>query len=490
MRIYQAMWVVLFVALSVSGGWAQSDSTQTGGDAQQSASPAPAYGQSGTATVDTSENPPVTGLDQPSLEPRGAGRSYLIPGIHVSEAADSNISGTNSGSSFGSVTSALGSLTLQKLWPRSDLDLDYVGGGTFYKHNSFKETQVHTLLGQQRFLWRNGQFVVRDSFNYLPEGSFGYGSYGGAGAIAGVGGGIGGVGGIGGIGGGGLGGSQNNFFGPGQFASITNQPRISNTTIADITQLLSPRSSVTATGSYGLVHFVNNPVGYVNSRQVAAQGGYSYQISRSDQLGVLYGYQQFKYPSILTGDITTNLVNVVYGHRISGRLDLTLGGGPQFTKVNSPLFGMNTRTSASGRASLRYRFPKTNLGLYYDHYNTSGSGFFVGAKTDLVRLSASRPISKNWQGTADFGYTRSSRIVPIVILLSPVNSAQTYGYFYGGVSLHRQLGRDFSLFGSYQFNDVNFDRSFCGTSVNCSHMFQRNVALIGLDWHPHPIRLD
>jgi hypothetical protein len=37
---------------------------------------------------------------------------------------------------------------------------------------------------------------------------------------------------------------------------------------------------------------------------------------------------------------------------------------------------------------------------------------------------------------------------------------------------------------------VNFDRSFCGTAASCSHSFQRNVFVIGLDWHPHPIRLD
>ena len=488
MRMYQPICMVLLLALATGAGWAQDNSAASGDAAQAGSAPAPAFGQSGTATMDSSENPPVTGLDQPSLEPRGAARSYLIPGLHVSEAADSNVSGGNTGSNFRSVTSVLGSLTLQKLWPRNDVNLDYVGGGTFYSLNGTTARQVHTLVGEDRFLWRNGQFALRDSFNYLPDGSFGYGSYGGAGAVAGIGGGLGGIG-SGGIGGG-LGGSQSNFFGPGQFASITNQPRISNVAIADITQLLNPRSSVTATGSYGLIHFVNNPVGYINSRQVALQGGYSYQISRSDQIGVLYGYQQFKYPNVLSGNVSTNLVNAIYSHRISGRMDMSLGGGPQFTKINSPLFGNNTRVSASGRASLRYRFPRTSLGLYYDHYNSSGSGFFVGAKTDVARLTATRPISKNWVGTGDFGYTRSSRLVPLVVQLSVVNNASTYGYYYAGVSLHRQLGRDFSLFGSYQFNNVHFDRTFCGTAASCANSFSRNVAVIGLDWHPHPIRLD
>ena len=42
---------------------------------------------------------------------------------------------------------------------------------------------------------------------------------------------------------------------------------------------------------------------------------------------------------------------------------------------------------------------------------------------------------------------------------------------------------------SYQFNDLMFDTSFC-TVAPCNRTSQRHVALIGVDWHPHPIRLD
>src|SRR5207302_1896650 len=81
----------------------------------------------------------------------------------------------------------------------------------------------------------------------LPEGMFGFGSYGGAGALPGLG-----------IGGGSLGGGFGNFFGPGQFAALQQQPRLTNVSLADITQALSPRSKVTIAGSYGLVHFIDN----------------------------------------------------------------------------------------------------------------------------------------------------------------------------------------------------------------------------------------
>jgi len=490
MRIRKLFQVMMFLALALGLVWAQGDATpapagQAPDSSQSSANTPPpaAFGQD-NAPPQSAENPPISGLDEPSLEPGALARSFLIPGVHVSQALDTNVNGSTGSSSYHGVTSALGSLALQKLWSRYQGSLDYVGGASFYSGRGFTATQVQDLSIDTRYLWRTGQLAVRDAFSYLPEGSFGFGSYGGAGAISG----IGGIGGP--LSGGGVGGVQNGFFGPGQFASLGQQPRISNVALVDITKTLSPRSSVTAAGSYGLVHFVNSPPGFLNSRQVSAQGGYNYLLNKKDQLGVVYGYQTFRYPSVLQGNLNTNLVNVLWGHRLSGRMDLVLGGGPQFTRSSSPLFGSNTRISGSGRASLRYRFPLTSVSLSYNHYNTSGSGFFVGAKSDVARLSASRPFFRVWNVTADIGYTHDSRIVPVVILFSPINNARSYNYIYAGGSVRRQLGRDFSAFLSYQYNNLNFDQSFCINSTSCARTSQRSVVVFGIDWHPHPIRLD
>ena len=497
MKKGQSIWGVLMFLALVGIGWAQSDSGQQPGDSGQppSTAPAPAFGPDNPAPQ-SSDNPPISGLDQPSLEPQPAARSYFLPGAHVSEAVDSNVGNAANTSSTSEVTRALGSLTLQRLWRRYDLALDYVGGGAFYSRRNVSAAQLHELGIDQRILWRTGQLALCDSFSYLPEGSFGYDSFGGSGSLSGLGGGITG-GGLGGIGG-------NNFFGPGQFASLGQAPRMTNVAVADIVESLNPRSSVTLAGSYGLVHFTDRnfgviddqPVTAINSRQVAAQAGYSYQLNRKDQIGLVYGYQDFRYPSFIGTSFDTNLVNVMYGHRISGRMDLVLGGGPQLTHIRtcvSPLPGIqcvpesNSRLSASGRASLRYRFPKTSVGLYYDHYNTSGSGFFVGAESDVARVNVSRPIGRVWDATADIGFTRNRRIASS--LVGGVN-ARSYEYLYAGAAVRRQLGRQFSLFISYQFNDLGFDRSVCGTTAPCSRMSQRHVGLIGLDWHPHPIRLD
>jgi hypothetical protein len=125
--------------------------------------------------------------------------------------------------------------------------------------------------------------------------------------------------------------------------------------------------------------------------------------------------------------------------------------------------------------------------LSYSRYNSSGSGLFAGATSDLVRLTASRTLGRHYDLSTDVGYTRNSRILPSVISVP----GATYNYWYAGGAVHRQFGRDFDGFVSYQFNRLGFDQTFCTVGVNaCSSNSQRHVLIIGLDWHPRPIRLD
>src|SRR5580700_2567635 len=249
------MLVVLFLAVGM--GWAQ-DSGPAPSDAQTRTEPAPALGPVPTSTQ-LEENPPISGLDQPSLEPRAAARSFLLPGVVVSESVDSNIGNTTGGAAIHGVTRGFGTLTLERLWSKYATALNYLGGDAYFSGNGRGNTLVQQLEVYQRIAWRTGQFSVRDSFSYLPEGSFGYGTFGGAGAyqsglpFTGPGGGLSGAG----LGGGG-------FFGGGQFGTLGQEPRISNVVLGEAIQALSPRSSVTAAGSYSLTHFINNSTTTIN----------------------------------------------------------------------------------------------------------------------------------------------------------------------------------------------------------------------------------
>ncbi|MFZ1156200.1 MAG: hypothetical protein WAO10_00365, partial [Candidatus Sulfotelmatobacter sp.] len=107
------------------------DSSQEQPGATQSAPPNPAYGQSGAAPI--SENPPISALDQPALGPHAAPLSYVQPGATLSETADSNVANALGGDgAVHSVSRALGTLSLRRLWSNYDLSLDYAGGVGYY----------------------------------------------------------------------------------------------------------------------------------------------------------------------------------------------------------------------------------------------------------------------------------------------------------------------------------------------------------------------
>jgi hypothetical protein len=474
-------------------------------------------------TTQMSENPPLSGLDEPTFEPGYGARSYLAPKVEASEAVDSN--GTNGFSKTNITTTsrALGSVELQKLWKVHPLSLDYVGGVDWYNGPNSRVYQVHSLAATQRFLWRTGQFALRDSFSYLPEGAFGFGSFGGSGGAYG-GGGLGG----GGLGGGGIpGGIGGGTFNNGQFGSVGTQPRITNMGIADVTQYLSPRNSIVVSAGYGLTHFLNNAPNsscaagvscYFNSQETILQAGYNRQLSRKDQLAVVYAFEELHFPTTSAGSLNVNLLQLLLGHRISGKLDFLVGGGPEWVQkhqwiepslivtpqglqiiylpcVNPPagvacIPANNSSITGSARMSLRYHWSaRTELLLTYLRYISPGSGFFGGANTDAVRFAVNHSLARHWSVVADTGYSRNSRL--LAATASVAQGTANYHYWYVGGGVHRQLGRYFGAFASYQYNAFGFGSNGCtGTAPNCGRSYGRNVGLIGLHWTPHPIRLD
>jgi hypothetical protein len=167
---------------------------QTTSQPQTETTPAPAFGQNGSPVLNP-ENPPVSGLDEPGLDLHTATRSFISPALQVSESGDTNGSNQVGGTNLESVTRVLGALDLQQFWPKSDLFLEYLGGGAFYA-NPYKVKQLQAAGLEAVTRWRTGQAALHDSFTYLPDGSFSIGTFGGVpGFGIATGGGTGGLGG-------------------------------------------------------------------------------------------------------------------------------------------------------------------------------------------------------------------------------------------------------------------------------------------------------
>jgi hypothetical protein len=483
-------------------------------DSQTAQAPVPAYGQDSAPATPISENPPLSGLDLPSLQEHAAPISYLQPGATITETASSNVDNSLGGNSFGSITRGLGTLTLRRLWSHYDLALDYMGGVGYYNQDNLGWTQMHDLGIAQKIEWKRGQLSLRDNFSYLPEGNFGAG-YGSLGS--------GGTNGIGGATPGGL-------WGGTALGGLGFAPRILNVSLAELSENLSPKSVFTATGGYAWTHFFGNDVGgsaFIGSSQITAQAGYNHTFTPHTQIAAVYAYQDFNF-SIAGTAYHSQLVQGMYGHRISGRMDLLLGAGPQITSIDSstavcsnpsitdPLSCLfagdqvitvparSTELGVAAQARLSYRFKKNSVDLNYERFTTSGGGFFTGAQSDLVRLGLNRPLSRIWNLSLDLGVTHNDRLQSLTPQqlsactgasqgsqnACPANNASTYIEGYAGAALHRYFGRTLHGFLSYQFNELSFDDSFCIAGTPCNRVSNRQVVTIGLDWIPRPIRID
>jgi hypothetical protein len=284
----------------------------------------------------------------------------------------------------------------------------------------------------------------------------------------------------------GLGSAAGGIFGAGQLASVGQEPRITNSAVVDVVQSVSPRSSFTLAGSYGLVHFTNNTTGLVDSNQAAGQAAYDRTISRTDQVAIAYAVQEFRFPQNAGSSSLTQRVHFIYGHRVSGRMDFVIGAGPQITQTQNPIYGSNTYISASGNVRLRYRFTRTSTELQYRHFNNNGSGYFLGASSDLATLSASRSLGRVWEGRTDCGFAYS-RELGLHTNVTPATSNQ---HFFAGAAVHRHIGRYYRGFISYQYSRISFNNTVCVGTGNCGRTSNRQVGAIGFEWYPRPIRLD
>lgn len=504
-KIRHLLALIFFVALTQMT-WAQEGSS---GQAPSGQTPDQASGGAPpTATgagAPNLENPPLSGLDAPRSEPAFGGRSYLLPGLQFTESVSSNVSG-NSGLS--AVSQGLGSVDLQRIWKRYAIGLDYLGGGTYYTGPQIAGIghvyQEHSLAVDQRYLWRTGQLAIRDSFDYLPEGSFGFGSVGGSGSFSSALGGISGVGAGTGLGSGLSGGTSTGLYGGGAYGSVGYQPRIDNVGIVDITQEFSRRTSVTLGGGFAVSDYLNKsnlPFRVINSQQVTGQAGINYLLTRKDQISLEYAYQEFHFPQTIAGTVDVHVVNAIYAHRIAGRFNLVLGGGPQIVQLHQPpvfLFGfikipIPTKTIISGNGTARIEYTvsaKTHAALLYQRYVTAGSGLFPGANTNAFRTEFSHLFGRRWTASTDGGYAYSS-----VLINSAANvaiNASNYHYWFAGAFLRRQLSRQFDAFATYQFN--SFGSGACVSSATnrnaCGRELNRSTGAIGIDWRPRPIRLD
>ena len=471
---------VLVLAASWCAVAQDSSSASTTGSAtpastaQASTPPAPAFGQD-NAPILNPENPPVSGLDEPSLDLHAATRSFISPALQASESGDTNgLNQIGHGAGAQSITRILGALDLQQFWPKSDLFLEYLGGGAFYS-SPYQTKQLQAAGLEAITRWRTGQVTLRDSFSYLPDGSFSVGTFGGVpGFGLATGGGTGGLG-------GGIPGAH--LFGSGALGSVGDIPRLANTAIIDAVQAINPVSAITVAGGFSNAHFFDPTDELVNSDQVTVEGGYTHLITRHDQIGVVYAFQLFQSPQDTGGEFYNHIVNLRIKYYLSGRLSLTAGAGPEYTVLEEG--GYLDRWSLSARVLLNYKFAHSSMAATYEKFTSSGSGFFAGANTQAARLLYTRPIGRTWEFYGDLAFSHNTKLQDSNVGVD----AGSYNEGSAGGVFRKHLGRLWDVFAAYRFSEVAFNVPVT-LEGNTGRVSQRNVFSVGIEWHPTPTRIE
>ncbi len=447
----------------------------------QSAPPIPAYHSPLASAADNGgdqdsgtqplapDTRPLSGAENFSLGVPPTNHSYWQPFVNVSTILDSNPN-EGTGGGWTTWTSISGGANLDRQSGNSEMKLSYLGGGLLSNSGTASNGIIQSLNFADILSFRRTTLTVIDQASYLPEAAFGFGGLGVQSLPIG----------------GGLGAG----LVPNQTILTPRGQDLTNSSVIEVTRLLTPRASVTFVGGYSLLHYFDT--GLLDYGDVNLQGGYNYQMTRNDTIALEYAFSGFRY-SNFNQSIDTHTILVSYGRRVTGRLAFQVSAGPQVVFSRIPLSGTSQETNSgttghvywSAQTALQYQLQRTQLGVAYSHGVSGGAGVLPGSLADILTATATRKLTRTTTGIVDFGYSRNSG--SNIGVSAP--STQTYNYWFGGASISRQIGGTLSVNLSYEAQYQRSNISPCSVP-GCGTNEIRNLITLGVRWRKRPIPLE
>ena len=411
---------------------------------------------------------PLTGVLNPTLGSPQTLHSYWQPGIQWSGSIQSSGYGQTQNSGWLMNNFILGNLSVLQVWRRSELALNYSAGGFISSDSSQGNGYSQQLAISQTFHWNRWLLQLNDQFSYLPQTSLGFGSGTGLG-----------IPGVGGQGGPVIPGIGNNYV-PNQGIYTAVGPRYSNAAVVQLTYTVSPRGSLTMSGSYGLLDFVES--GNVDSDFTTGTIGYNYTLTRQDSIGAFYRFSAYHYSGQpqATGD---HSFNFAYSRKLAGRLALQIYAGPDFitsrisTNGNSLAYGVNVG------ASISYSGKNGGLSGSYSHGLSNGSGVIAGSTADQLSFGATHKLTRIWSAQLNLGYARNTALNTGI-----QTTSQTFNTWTVGGGLSRPGGRNGTFAIAYNADLTDYGQAGCvSTACNSNQVY--NYVTINFQWHTRPLVL-
>jgi len=414
------------------------------------------------------DNTPLTGILTPTLGMPETRHSYWAPGIQWSGSFQSN--GYNQPQNSGWVANNyfMGNLSVLKVWRESQLAVNYSAGGFISSDSTQGNGYSQQLSISQTFQWNRWLIQLNDQFSYLPQTSLGFGSGTGLGA-PGVGGTVGPV----------IPGLGSNYV-PSQSIYSALGPRYSNAGVVQLTYTTSPRGSITMSGSYGLLDFVD--AGNVNNQTTTGTIGYNYTLSAKDSIGAFYRFSSYHYSGQpqANGD---HSVNFAYSRKLTGSLALQLYVGPDFTTSRITTTGNSLMYGVNVGSSLSYAKQNGSLTASYSHGISGGSGVLTGAAGDQLNFSANHKLTRIWSGQLNAGFAHTT---PLTISLP--GTLQSYNTWTVGGGFNRPAGRNGTFAIAYNADLTDYGQGGC-VGVACTSNQTYQYVTINFQWHTRPFIL-
>lgn len=405
---------------------------------------------------------PLSGVQAPTLDPLFGAPNSLLPSF----SAMSQLATSSSAAGFAQPTDfnyLLGTLDLNHVTNRSELLVHYAGGGMF---SSYLNSAIQDLEFSYNYRWQRWSLLVGDDVSFLSESPFGFGGVGGLESLNGS-------------SPFGPGSFLNSILGPNQTIPTIMVPRLSNTLASQIEFKVSPRSSWTAAGSYGMLNFLG--ANYINSTEALFQTGYNYSLSPQSTIALIYTFDAFRFTQF-PQTIEDHVVKFGYSRYVTGRLSFQLAAGPSVVLLRGVLTGNANNLSWALDSALNYKWDRTSLSISYDHLVTGGSGVLVGAQTGQVEATVERTLSPRWRASASIGYATNASLIPNAA--SPIG--ENYNSWYAAVKFNHQIRPTANLFLSYGARLQAINGTAC-TPPNCGGNFISHEISVGFNFGLRPI---
>jgi hypothetical protein len=432
----------------------QQDSAQPGQEGTQTSTSSEAIQGTNNAEKFDPDDRPLSGAEDVSLGTPEGMKNVLNASIRGDERLDSNPRSAGNEYVWQGDGDVFGTLSLNRTWKRNMFTAAYDGGGIFYPGSN--NQSVHSAALSQLLTWERWSLTFSDQMIYSPETPFG------------------------------MPGPQptsinplgiNTAFLPNQ-SILTNQTtRISNTSIVQADYAFSRRSSITATGSYGLLRYTGP--GAFDSNQSGGTLGYNYALTPHDKVAVTYGYEQLTFNGFIGSNTDIQTTNLIYAHQVTGRWSAEIGAGAQMVKIFSSLTPSKDRLYPDGHANLTYAWRRSQLTLSASKSVMSGVGLFEATNTTIAQLTVSRALSRRLTGSIGGGYAENS------ILGASIGAGEKFRSGFANLSLQRSFGRHAALDFTYYFQRQT-GLTFCSGPVCAGDVLRHSIGL-GFSWNFSPV---